>query len=486
MERKMQAIYPLRTVCFCSLILLFVILGMTSCREESSDQYSGEKSIINMKSTVPPGVDAEIFEKLQEYLSAAHNYWNFQGAVLVARNGEVILKGGIGMADVEKRIPNTASTRFPIGSVTKTFTATAIMQLAEKELVSLDDPLIQYLPDYQEEAASKISIRHLLSHTSGVPEIAQNPQLMKEMETYRAPEDLVALFKDKPLDFKPGESSSYSNSGYVLLGMIIEQVSGQTYSTYIRDHLLIPLGMTHTGMYEDYLSKHDFAKGYIDKNDGNLMKAPFIHPSWGYAAGSLFSTVGDMLRWDQALSAEKVLARSSLDQMFTPVKGNYGYGWLIMEAFGRKSICHGGGVPGFNAWIERWPAENVFIVVLSNISSTPAGEIARSLAAILFGQPYEPPSPRVSLQVSPDLFDEYVGIYRIDEKNLREVIRDGDALMVSRNGGRRFQILPYARDRFFFPHDKGATLHFKRDESRKIVGQVFHQLGVDEEAAKIR
>jgi CubicO group peptidase (beta-lactamase class C family) len=429
-------------------------------------------------------VNSDTKAALEAYLDAAHINWNFQGSVLTAKNGVVVLKQGVGLADISTNAANTPSTRFLIGSVAKAFTAAAILQLEEKGKLRLSDPIVKYLPEYPAKTGARITIHHLLSHTSGVPEAATSPQQLGDISKPKKPQDLMALFKDRQLDFEPGEKYQYSNSGYVILGAIIETVSGQSYYAYVQDQIIRPLGMKDSGYSEDYNERPGFARGYGEGRDGRLIPAPYIHPSLGYAAGALYSTVEDMLKWDQALSSEKILSRVSLDKMFRPVKDDYGYGWLITETFGRKDIFHGGGTPGFSAWVERWPGEKMFVAVLANTAPAPAGEIGRSLAAILFGEKYEPPKTRRAVRPDPKALEAYVGVYRIDANNSRVVSREGDSLFVSRNNGRKFPIVPFAADEFFFPNDKGTFLRFTRDKSGWVDGQVFHNLGVDEKAAR--
>jgi hypothetical protein len=171
--------------------------------------------------------------------------------------------------------------------------------------------------------------------------------------------------------------------------------------------------------------------------------------------------------------------------MFTSYQDNYGYGWLIMNAWGRKSMGHGGGAPGFSSWIEHWPGEKAFVAVLSNNGRTSAGEVGRSLAAILFGLEYQLPESRMIKRLDPEALDEYVGTYRIDARNSRRVLRQGQALFVERAGGQRYPIEPSDKDRFFFAHDRGASIHFIRNDEGVVTGHIFHQLGVDETAKKL-
>jgi D-alanyl-D-alanine carboxypeptidase len=423
---------------------------------------------------------------MEEYLRAARQFWNYQGSVLVSRDDEVIFETGLGMARLEGNVENTPSTRFLIGSVTKTFTAAAVMQLAENGLLGLDDPLRKYVPEYPEKTGAAITIRHLLSHTSGVPDAVPDPRILGDLTKPVTPLELIGLVRDKGLDFAPGERAAYSNTGYVLLGMVIERVSKQSYYDYLQDHIFGPLDMTSSGYREDWSDAPQFAMGYFEGRDGRLAEAPRIHPSLGFSAGALYSTVLDLLKWDKGLRSDKILSADSKEMMFRAARDNFGYGWLVMETWGRKDLAHGGGAPGFNAWIERWPEEKAFVAVLSNNGGSSVGEIGRSLAAVLFGEEYQAPQACGVLSINPDLLDEYTGAYRIGADSIREVLREGNFLFVTRSGGRKYPILPFAEDRFFFPNDKGATIRFLRDGSGKVAAHVFHQLGLDETATKVR
>jgi CubicO group peptidase (beta-lactamase class C family) len=421
---------------------------------------------------------------MRAYLDAARDQWRFQGAVIVARKGKPVIELGIGLADLRTDAPDTPATKFMIGSVGKTITAAAILQLEEAGQLRLTDAVSTHLPDYPAATGSRITIHQLLSHTAGIPEAALDPRRTAEMSRPVGPAELLALFKDRPLDFEPGSKYQYSNSGYVILGLIIEKLSGKSYYDYVEERILRPLGMRSTGYAEKGAEPPEFARGFSEALDGSLRPAPFIHPSWGYAAGAFSSTVGDMLAWDRGLASGKVLSPASIEKMFRPVMDSYGYGWLVRETFGRKGQFHGGGLPGFSAWIERWPDDDAFVAVLANIVTAPTGEIGRSLAAALFGERYAMPAARTAAVVDPKLLDDYVGSFRIDAETVRDIVREGNALFVSRNGGRRVPILPFEKDGFFFPGDKGTFLRFTRDEAGKVNGHIFHQLGVDERAVK--
>jgi CubicO group peptidase (beta-lactamase class C family) len=427
----------------------------------------------------------ELKQELDDYLKAAHEVWKFHGAVLVAKDGKVLFKKGYGMANIELGVPQTPEMKFQIGSITKQFTATAIMQLQEKGLLSLDDPITKHLPDYPKETGDSITIHHLLSHTSGIPNYTNMPGVMDNKALKISVEDLMATFKDEPLDFEPGEKYQYSNSNYIVLGAIIEKLSGKAYEDYIQENIFEPLGMDNSGYdHRDRIMKNR-AAGYSQDEKGELVNAEFVHMSTPYAAGALYSTVGDMFIWDQALYTDKLLKKSSLDKMFTPNKGNYGYGWVIQDSFGHKCIWHNGGIFGFYTTIDRWVDDKVCVVVLSNNDGAPVETISRSLAAMVFGEPYDEPVIKTPIQMDPSIFADYKGVYEIEEGIYRFVFAEDTALYSQHSAGSRFRIFPEAEDKFYFEHDHMVTLKFERDESGAVIRHIIHRTRGDEPAEKL-
>jgi len=416
-------------------------------------------------------------DRFDGYLAEAAEVWGFQGAALVARDGEVLISKGYGAANIANDVPNKPNTKFLLGSMTKQFTATAIMQLVEKGQVKLDDPITEYLPDYPPETGNTITIHHLLSHTSGVPN--HNRELISLMQSGQpvTPEELMATFRDLPLDFAPGEKYSYSNCGYVVLGAIIEHVSGQSYDAYLQEHIFGPLGMSSTGVYPDFAARPDFATGYQQNPAGDLIPAQPFHISIGFSAGSVSSTVEDLFRWDQALYTEQILSRNSVEKMFTPNFDDYGYGWLTQTAFGRTAVGHGGGTPGFTSWLERWPDDSVFVVVFSNNVSAPAFTIGRGLAAIALGEPVDLPAVKTPIDVHPNLLNTYVGMYKIKDGQFRTITFQNGGLYSQRAGGPPMKILPETENRFFFAHDHTATLEFVGNSDGHVTGAVLRLIG---------
>ena len=306
----------------------------------------------------------------------------FTGSVLVAREGQILLSQGYGFADQAQQIPNSAETRFRICSITKQFTAMAILMLQQRGALDVHDTVCSYL-DPCPSAWQAITIHHLLVHTSGIPDFVD----LTDYESFKGlpttPLELIARFRDLPLLFSPGDTWSYSNSGYIVLGYIIERVSGQTYADFIQDNIFTPLHMEDSG-YDP--AETTIAVGYLDRWD----VAGYVDASVAYAAGALYSTVEDMYRWDQALYTEQLLPQDLLDDLFAPYAdtpiGSYGYGWFTSREYNQQVIEHGGGGDGFITLIKRFPRDRVTLILLSNRESTDIGAIADALAGMVFGE----------------------------------------------------------------------------------------------------
>ncbi len=310
----------------------------------------------------------------------------FSGAVLVAVHGKPLLREGFGLANREWNIAVTPETEFRIGSMTKQFTATAILQLAEQGKLALSDPIGKYYAAAPQTWDS-VTIAQLLSHRSGIPNFTELPGFDDRIARRDlTPEQVIALTRDAPLHFAPGSQYEYSNSGYALLGYVIEKQSGQPYADYLREHVFRPLGMQHTGydVSADILPGR--ASGYSRDKDA-WKNASFTSMSVPYAAGALYSTVDDLLIWDQALKAAKPLSRASLESMFTDHGSHYGYGYVIDEDAGHRREWHNGGINGFTAYMARYPADDLTVIVLANLEGAPVNSIGRELAHLQFGAP---------------------------------------------------------------------------------------------------
>ena len=314
----------------------------------------------------------------------------FSGVVLIADHGKPVFRKAYGLANREWNIAATPDTVFRIGSTTKTFTATAILQLAEKGALKLDDPISQYVPATP-AAWSAITLRNLLNHTSGIPDFVQANGFVKgpaRIDDY--PAELVDLVRDKPLEFTPGSKFHYSNTGYILLGMVIEQVSGQSYADYISATLLKPLNLRHTAYDRQDELIPDRAQGYW-RVDGAWKNARVMTPASIYASGALRSTADDLLAWDQALHTGKVLSPASLKAMFDDEGRGYGLGSFVETRHGHRLWDHGGNVPGFCSAFEYYPDDGMTVIVLDNIEGQDAEHLANELAGAWFGWPAKTP-----------------------------------------------------------------------------------------------
>jgi len=346
------------------------------------------------------GAPAERARQIDELITAYHQLDKFHGSALVAEKGEVILKKGYGLANREFGIPNTPDTKFRLGSITKQFTAVLVLQLVEQGKLKLDGTISDYLPEYPKATGQRVTIHQLLNHTSGIPSYTGFPDFFaKRGRDPFAPLELTKLFWDKELEFEPGSRFAYNNSGYHLLGVLIEKVTGQPYEKVLQERILTPLGMKDTGYdhHDTILPKR--ASGYRPVLDGCL-NAAYLDMSIPFSAGALYSTVEDLYLWDQALYSDKLLTPRSKELMFQPGKGNYGYGWFIDQAAIPGSdqkvprIAHGGGINGFSTLLTRLPGERHLIVLLSNVP-TRLNEANEGVMAILYGQ--KAPLPKRSI-----------------------------------------------------------------------------------------
>jgi len=352
-------------------------------------------------------------EQLDKLLNLYTEYGQFNGSVLVSEKGEVIYKRGFGMANMEWDIPNQSNTKHRLGSITKQFTAMLILQLMEQGKLKLDVPIVTYLPDYPKPNGEKITIHHLLTHTSGIPNYTSFPNFFKnESRNPYSPEEFVKVFADSTLDFTPGEKFSYSNSGYFLLGVIIEKVIGKSYEEVLKENILVPLKMKDTG-YDHYnIILKNRATGY-ERSGSSYINADYLDMSIPYAAGSLYSTVEDLYRWDLALYSEQILPKKYSDLLFTPFipafGSHYGYGWVIGKApIGNTNdslnvVNHGGGINGFNTIITRVPSDKNLIVLLNNTGGAPLNEMSYAISGILYNKPYDLPKKSLAYSLLKDI-----------------------------------------------------------------------------------
>ncbi len=340
-------------------------------------------------------------EKIDELLSKYEEYNQFNGSVLVADKGEVVLRGGYGQANMEWDIPNDAETKHRLGSISKQFTSMLIMLLVEEGKLKLDVPVTTYLTDYPKNNGDIITIHHLLTHSSGIPNYTSFPNFFdeKSRDPYEV-EKFIGEFSDLELEFEPGSKFNYSNSGYFLLGAIIEKVTENTFEQELQDRIFTPLTMTNSGFDHHATILKKRAAGY-EKNGNTYSNAAYLDMSIPYAAGSLYSTADDLLIWDQALTDEILLSQENskimLSQHIRTRGAFYGYGWGVQKKYSESKkdtvmeYSHGGGINGFNTLITRVPDEKNVVILLNNTGGAALNKITRAINAILDDKPYKFP-----------------------------------------------------------------------------------------------
>ena len=425
-----------------------------------------------------------IAAKADEYIQAQVAVNRFTGSVLVARGEQVIFAKGCGLANVEHDVPNTPRTKFRLGSITKQFTGTAILILQEQGKLSVDDPASKHVEGLP-EAWKEVTIHHLVTHTSGIPSFTSLPSYRESMPLPSPPAKTLERVRDMPLEFKPGEKFTYSNSGYVLLGQIIEKASGKSYEEFVRENIFQPLGMADSGYDLPEKILRERAAGYRRQRE-TLVHALYLDMTIPHAAGALYSTALDLHRWSRALDEGQLLSSESRAKMFTAGKGNYGYGWFIDKQHGRTHIGHGGGINGFSTQISRFPDdEKLCVVALCNVEPSSPGRVASDLAAIALGEKYELPTERKFVTVDAKLLDNYVGEYEVRPGLVLTVSCESDKLFGQPTGQPKVELRPLS-DVKFFVKEVDAEITFGKDEAGKITHLNLLQGGRNTEAKRIK
>lgn len=422
--------------------------------------------------------DKQIAAQIDEYMKSAVEVERFSGSILVARDRRVIVSKGYGMANVEYDAPNTPNTVFRLASLTKQFTATAIMMLQERGKLNVSEPICKYLTDCP-PAWQPVTIRHLLTMTHGIPGVTAAE--LGALRGLPVPWDqwLEATAK-KPLEFAPGEKFKYLSAGYTLLGMIIERVSGKSYGDFLQENIFAPLEMNQSGYENPFRIIKNRATGYKQLPGEPLMNLPYKEIVGMYASGGVYSTTEDLFKWDNALYTEKLLSRKSIEEMFTPFKEmypgkSYAYGWWTSEKFGRREIAHGGNATGFITYLARYPSDRVTIIVLSNNERGSSAKISNVLAAIVFGAPYEIPKERRAVRVASAALDRYAGEYRFEYPPTNFVIaNENGKLTAQRNAEAKTEMFAESEDKFFLKTED-IQFTFVKDANGVVKGLIVHQ-----------
>lgn len=423
--------------------------------------------------------DKQTTIELQNYINALVEKENFNGSILVAKDNEVLLSGGYGFANIDLKTLNKSATSFAIGSVTKQFTAMAIMQLVEKDLINLQDKLSKYIPEISH--GDLITIENLLTHTSGLANFTDSNQFFLMGSEDINPMDMVDLINNLPLEYTPGDGFQYSNTNYLLLGMIVENVSSLSLEKYLDVNIFKPLNMNNTGTsYGINNEIHDATAhtGYIELmpiDDSILLKKV-------YGAGNLYSTVEDLYRWDRALNTEQIIKKDSLDKIFhgyveVTDSIKYGLAWMIEEGEKGKHIFHGGNTLGFTSNISRYVDEDLTVIVLSNNGYYYVQPIIDDLSSIVLNKEYSMPLGLVEIVLDNyDIYDKYVGKYHFLQGSYLEIARLDNKLYAQVTGQGAFEIYPRAIDDFFAKIIDANILFVEEDGHVDIL--IFEQLGM--------
>jgi len=396
----------------------------------------------------------------------------FMGAVLVAKGNDILLDKGYGYANLEWMVPDAPDTRFRLGSLTKQFTAASILLLEERGKLKITDPVRAYIPDAP-AAWAKITIRNLLTHTSGIPDFTTFPDYRPSEPFPATPQGLVARFKDKPLDFEPGERFSYSNSGYIVLGYILEKISGQSYGDFVRDNIFKPLGMVDSGYDSSRLIIPRHASGYTLGPDG-LQNATYVDMSVPFAAGGLYSTTHDLKLWEDGLFGGRLLSKASLQKMTTPYKDNYALGLAVETVEGHEVVSHAGGIEGFNTNLAYYPEDRLTIAVLGNLNGAAPTLIGNQLAAVLHGQAVTLPSERQTVAVRAERLEAYAGSYELAPGFDIVVTVENGHLMAQATGQPKLELFAESETAFYLKA-VDAKIEFVRDANGKVAYLMLHQ-----------
>jgi CubicO group peptidase (beta-lactamase class C family) len=410
--------------------------------------------------------------KLDKYVTAYASVYDINGALIVTRNNQVLYKKAFGLANREWNIPNSTETRFRIASLTKQFTAAAILQLEEQGLLSTEDKLSKYFPDFPK--ADSITLHMLLNHTSGIREQAENPDLFdinpnKPIEEIR--DTLLNTFKHLPFYFAPGTFWRYSNSNYILLGLIIEKVSGESYRQYLSNHIFRNAGMNNSNLLSHDSIVPMMADGYI-KHGSNYKKAMTIPVNTSFSAGGIFSTLEDLVKWNKSLYSGKIITRQSLEKMTKPNHPDRGagYGLFIDWFFDRQAIMHTGNHPGYSSFMIYYPKDSVTIIILTN-KETNLDFLPKGIAGIMFDQQVVIPYKHKAISTSINFSGKYMADYPI------ELIWEENKLFWNVN--RKIELTPESATKFFIDEqDVDIQFEFIMGSKNEVTGLYLIEGGV--------
>jgi CubicO group peptidase (beta-lactamase class C family) len=424
----------------------------------------------------------------QKRIDSLMNYYassfDFNGAAFVSLKGTTLHNKGYGYKDRYAKLKNDANGIFMIGSITKQFTAEIILMLAKEGKLHLDDKLSLYYPDYK--SSEKISLEQLLTHTSGIYNYTDDTLWSKHPTEAVSHEQMLSIFKDKPLNFEPGAKFEYSNSNYILLTYIIEQVCGKPYTQVARERIIGPLGMTYSGFDFTHLRDRNKTTGYNSVIIDSFYADQIEDSTQSLGAGALYSTTADLYKWHRALQSYTLLDKDWQRRAYTPHLENYGYGWIVKKYLDKEVLAHSGGIGGFYTYILRIEREDLCIILLSNIRHTGAdnNKIARDIVRCLYDTTFAIPSPRKAISLSPKIADAYVGEYTLalDTSISLSFRRQNNYFLMKLSGQPEDRIYPQTQT-MFFAKSADARFEFVKDPT-KGYKLLLHQHGQTFEASR--
>jgi CubicO group peptidase (beta-lactamase class C family) len=427
-----------------------------------------------------------IADKINRYLASAVAAYKFNGVALVARKGEVLVHKAYGWRNFENQTYNDTTTIFPILSITKSFTAIVILNLQEENKISIDDKVNKYLPDFPN--GDKITIENLITHTSGIynytDDIGEEDSGIINHPV--AKKQVLDIFYNKPLSYKPGEGFGYNNSGYYLAGIIIEKITGKSWEQNVRELIFDPLAMKNSGFDFNNLAENAKATGYQFLTTEKQKPYTYVDSTVGYSAGSIYSTTTDMYKWTQAIAKQLLLSKKSWDYAFTPKASDYGFGFRINNFFKRAYIKHSGGYSGFVSEFLYYPKEDVTIILLKNTGNYDEDlwPVTMGISSIVFGLPYDLWKLRTEMKLSSAQLREKEGKYAAGKIKVSFRVIDDQLYEILPNGT-ELPLLAESQDSFYL-QNFNTSLQFKRNKKGTIDRVVAHEHGKDFELKRMK
>ena len=421
------------------------------------------------------GQPKDVARAVDEYLTQRTDLGRFSGAVLVAREGRVLLRKGYGFADVEKKLPYTPETQQDIASISKMFTAMAALKLRDQGKLRLEDPLCKYVDDCP-EAWKPVTLQQLMRHTSGIPDYEEaldlgSDKYMAFMNQPGASAKIVENARKLPLDFKPGEKFHYSNTGYILLSFAIQKAAGQPFGDFVARTLLVPAGMAHSGVFGVGNGPRSLATGYthgdlgwdkmlagVSLTAGHLKKLSQFPLTPPEGDAGIYSTVDDLYRWSQVMDGGPLVPAEEAAEVFTPGLENYGYGWFVDNGFDRKRLRHTGLLPGYVSDFIKFPGDKVTIILVSNLDRTRLDRVARDVTAIVLGKGYDPPVHGKVVQLTAGQFAKLEGEYKMSDGKVLTIRKEPDLLTAELKGRYTAGLIPLSPTELYFPLGDGKAL----------------------------